>query len=453
LLPSQDSTSYIQEYFKTSALPQRLKNKLINFFIGQISEFKINHEIDLYGNTLLLKVYPLFDFIDLLQVLGIKIEDSDFLDPWVVEEILLYQKKHFPSDDTTKNLKEVIENNFRLYNIWKSRVKGTSDDAIDIPMPEARAVYFYYRSFFRLYRRILNNEIFIEFLNKRSDDTTYFYTLDKKAESLYNYVSLLLTNSEKFDDLVLENDHKTYSNLSHYKLIEMDTIYRLLVDSALCYKKSLHIVAYSDDYNGRLWSFIQQNDLNPRFFLFSIGTLSHTPLIMPLGVPDLSLQDVPLSPVPFDKNIGTLIARRTHDINHHRSIINYIFYSDEFNKYYTRDYLESIKKVFLEFLRFCDKNFTPAEIRILLESVVDFHHEKFEDSLPTSRNFIPRLLSSHNNRVFKPHPDLSLSPERQKSIIKNCYKTWKTFPLKTRPPEESFKEVIIEVFIRLFPNY
>ncbi len=450
LLNSQDSTLQLQEYFNTLALPQRLKNKLINFFIVKISNLKINYEIDLFVSTLLSKVYALFDFIDLLQVLGIKI-DSDFLDPWVVEKILLYQKTHFPCEDTTKNLTEVIENNFQLYKIWKSRVKGDSDDAIDIPMPEAIAVYFYYRSLFRLYLKILNDDIFIEFLKERGEDRRYFYTEHKKADSLYNYVSLLLNEAAKFDDLVLEDDPKTYSNLSYYKLIEMYNIYRLLVDSVLCQRELLPKNLYYHEPQNRLWSFISHAP--HRFFLFSIGTLSSTPLIMTLGAPNLPLLGVSLSLVPFDSTIGTLIARRTHDIHHHRNIVNMIFYSDEFYKYYTRNYLESIKKVFLKFLSFCDKNFTPDEITILLKSVLDFHHEKFEDSLPISRNFIPRLLSFHNNRVFKPHLDLNLSPERQKSIIKNWYKTWSTFPLRTELIDGSFKEVIIEVFIRLFRGY
>ena len=446
---SQDPTSYIQKYFKTSALPQRLNNKLLNFFIGQISEFNITNEINLNSKTLLLKIYPLFDFIDLLQVLGIKIEDSDFLDPWVEEQIRLYQKKHFPSDETTKNLKEVVENNFRLYDTWKNRVKGFSIDAVDIPMPEAIAVYFYYRSFFRLYVKMLKNDIFREFLNKRSDDTSHFYNENNRDKSLYDHVSLLLNNSTKFDDLVLKNDTNTYSNFSHYKLIEMDNIYRLLVDSALCSKELLSKI-FPDNFDAGL---LIKNTLNPRFFLCSIGALSHTPLIMTLGIPGISLHDVSLSLVPFDSKIGTLTSRRNHDIDHHAIIIGSIFLSDEFREYYTENTLEYIKKAFLEFLSFCDKNFTPDELKILLKSLVDFHHEKLGNSLPISRNFVPLLLNAHNNRVLEPQDNFNLSLERQESIIKNWYKVWKTFPLKTRPPEESFKALIVEGLSRLLRSH
>jgi hypothetical protein len=455
----EESTPYIQEYLKQLTLPQRLKDKLIDFLIDKIAQLKNNKKTSIPESRLKLQMYHLLDFIDLLQILGITIQDSDFLESSVAQQISLYQKNHFPSGGTIQNLIEVTENNFRLYNIWKSRINRATDNALDIPMPEAKAVYLYYISFFRLYRKMMNNSNFLEFLNKRSRNETYFYTPYKTSDSLENFVYLLLSEAEKFDGLAFSTDSEKQNNLSYFKILEIDNIYRLLLDATLLQQNLVPIFSSHNDVSD-LYNFSKPKKINS-FFLFSIGILPSTPFTLTLGLPGLYLQDIPLSITPYDLSINSdiesLIRRRQHDVGHSLDILSIfdacIFDSEKFCDYNAEDCLEAIKIAFIKFLEFCDKKFTPAQIEIILKHLVDFHHEYNKESLPISKEFLSSVLNINTNPAPNTYENptplselLGLDRQKVKSIINSWHKTWKKLPLKTMPISKTLKQKILEKF-------
>ena len=436
------ATSYIQRYFQTLTFPQRLNDKLINFLIEKVSEFKTDNKVNIHQNILELEISSLFDFIDLLQILEIPVKDSDFLDTLVVEEIGLYQKKHFPSGDSVANLIQVMENNFQLYKTWINRSKKIPEYPRTFPIPEAKAVSLYYTSFFNLYKKVIIHPNFKEFLKRREFQKMYYIYLTTKNYSLEEYVLMLLNKTEEFNNIVFTTDLRIENRLSYSKLIEMDHIFRALLDIALSSTKFPNSREEIIPPRARL-------SYNRLIFLISITPLRHTPFLMTLGNPWMHLLDAPLSLVPHNLGINNLILRKQHDIKHSSNIINYIFSCDEFCEYYIKDNLESIKIAFVSFLNFCEENFSSDEINLLLNHLVDFHHDRNVPFLPISRDFVSRLLNADTNRFF----GVSLSPKRQKLILKNWYRLWETFPLKTEQKAKSLQEKLYRKFIRPWVNF
>jgi hypothetical protein len=288
-------------------------------------------------SNLRLGMAALFDLIDLLQMLGIPVKDSGFLEPHVVEEILLYQRKHFPLEGTIQNLINVIKNNFQLYTTWRNRAKDKPKGFYDIPIPEAKAVYFYYIAFFNFYKEMFKTREFKRFLGKRQQNYLKVVpygarrlrvnisefnpdlTIDSEATeytNLKDYLTRLILESEKFYDLEFSEESNVQKNLSYLKLHKMDTLYRAMIDSTFGPIDQIPNVNLTHENDSV--SFLTEGC--ELFYLVSIGELSEAAFLMTLGVTRLHLLDTIQTLTPNEGQRDNLTKRRQHDYNHSKRI-------------------------------------------------------------------------------------------------------------------------------------
>ena len=441
----KDLSLKIEEAVKSLSYSKRLESKIIHFLMVELCKPKFNI------NNLDLGIASLFDFVDLLQMLKIPIKDSGFLEPHLVEEILLYQTKHFPLEGTIQNLINVIKNNFQLYTTWRNRAKDKPKGFYDIPIPEAKAVYFYYIAFFDFYKEMFKTREFKRFLGKRQQNYLKVVpygsrrltvniskfnpdlTIGSEATeytNLKDYLTRLILESEKFYDLGSSEESNIQKNLSYLKLHKMDTLYRAMIDSTFGPIKQIEDVnlKYENDMNFEL------NEDSEQFYLFSIGELSEASLLMTLGVTRLHLLDTTQTLTPNHRQLYNLRKRRQHDYTHSNEISLIYKRIDAYQFYENEEYFPHIQYALLRFLEFCEVIFTEQENQMFIKHIVNLHHEQYLKVIPISKDFVSRLLEED----FCGSPDFSvpfgeyigLDKTRKALILKSWHRVWKSLPLK-----------------------
>ena len=382
-----DITDKVTEYVSSLSYPKRLQNKLIHFLIEELSQSNTKYNIIKIIGNIKFEVAALFDFIDYLQMVGIPIEDSEFLDPSLVEEIALYQETYFPSEDTIEGIERILENHYQLYDQWNHRVKH----AQDIPIPEAKAIYLYYRSFFRFYRKIFETPKFKETLKirmKKLPRTYLFQIGDKEYDYLEDYLEELLNESKHFDNLSFSEELDMPNNLTYSKLKWLDTLFRTILDLSFT---PLSLIGFSEHLKieDQMNSHIHEGTQS--FYVFSIGEIPESFFLMTLATPWLYPLDIKLAVIPDGIILENLMRRKKHDYKH-SSEINYIYQRQNIAQFYNEQSLPFIKEAFLQFLKFCKDNFTPDENQMIIKRIVNLHHEHYLSALPLFKNFVSILL-------------------------------------------------------------
>ena len=364
------------------------------------------------------------DFIDLAFLLGIDLDKGTLSR----SEIKEYQGRYFPiHGGSVDNLEEVTENDYHLYNTWYARfLENKAKGIYDISIPEAKAAFDYLEACVALYRKMFKEPIFQEYLKAKANS---YYSDNSSENDTDNYTNLqvyIQDRLDRFEAINKESLEEASLNYSYFKLVEMDMLWRELLDAIFLNSSEIYQLHFNRE--GKDTSIASTSKLFEEgyFFLPGIGELNNTVFAVNYGVPYLHFYDITISMVTFDGSpYPTLINRRQHDNNHVLRMKN-DYEKLKIRNYYQHQNRKWIKIAFIRFLEFC-KKISHEEYIATVPVMVRLIHESTAQYFPIFPNFMSVLIreqSDENIERFK------LTSESIGELNQAWRKVWEHLPLK-----------------------